>query len=238
MAATLSGKVVLITGGTGALGQAVTLAILQAGAQAVVTYRNEARAAELRRTLAQHGLECELEQVDVTDAPAVTRLVEGVLARHRRIDGLVHLVGGYLGGVPVAELSDQDWEEQLRLNLRSTFVCCRAVVPQMIRQHAGRIVTVSSRAAVRPGPGSAAYNVSKAGVIVLTETLAEEVKHEGVTVNCIVPSIIDTPANRQAMPRADFARWVTPAQIAELIVFLLSDAAAITGAAIPVYGQV
>jgi NAD(P)-dependent dehydrogenase (short-subunit alcohol dehydrogenase family) len=91
---------------------------------------------------------------------------------------------------------------------------------------------------VWPGPGSAAYNVSKAGVIVLTETLAEEVKREGVTVNCIVPSIIDTPANRQAMPRADFARWVTPAQIAELIVFLLSDAAAITGAAIPVYGQV
>lgn len=238
MAATLSGKVVLITGGTGALGQAVTLAVLHAGARAVVTYRNKAHADALRSELADRGLTCDLEQVDVTDSAAVARLVDWLLARHGRLDGLVHLVGGYLGGIPVAELSDQDWEQQMLLNLRSTFVCCRAVVPQMIRQRAGRIVTVSSRAAVRPGPGSAAYNVSKAGVIVLTETLAEEVKREGVTVNCILPSIIDTPANRQAMPRADFARWVTPAQIAELIVFLLSDAAAaITGAAIPIYGQ-
>lgn len=238
MAAPLTGKVVLITGGTGALGQAVTLATLQAGARAVVTYRSEAHAEALRGALARQGLACDLEQVDVTDGAAVARLVEGLLGRHGRLDGLVHLVGGYLGGVPVAELSDQDWEQQMRLNLHSTFICCRAVVSHMVQQRAGRIVAVSSRAAVRPGPGSAAYNVSKAGVIVLIETLAEEVKREGVTVNCILPSIIDTPANRQAMPRADFTRWVKPAQIAELIVFLLSDAAAaITGAAIPIYGQ-
>jgi NAD(P)-dependent dehydrogenase (short-subunit alcohol dehydrogenase family) len=235
---TLQGMMALITGGTGGLGQAVTRAVVRAGAAAVVTHIVPHEADALQQAMQAHNFRCELVQVDVTDPPAVQQLVRDVLARHGRIELLVNLVGGYLGGIDVADLSDEDWNHQLNLNLRSAFVCCRAVVPHMVAQGAGRIVSVASRAAVRPGPGSAAYNVSKAGVISLTETLSEEVKRHGVNVNCILPSVIDTPANRRAMPDANFDLWVKPEDIAEVIVFLLSDASrAITGAAIPIYGR-
>ena len=236
---TLEGTVALITGGTGGLGQAVTRVVAQAGAEVVVTHVSPQEADALQQAMGAHHLRCDLVRVDVTDATAVRRLVEDVLARHGRIDSLMNLVGGYLGGVAIADLSDADWNHQMDLNLRSAFMCCRAVVPHMLAQGFGRIVNVSSRAAVRPGPSSAAYNISKAGIIILTETLSEEVKRSGVNVNCILPSVIDTPANRRAMPNADFDLWVKPDEIAEVIQFLLSDASrAITGAAIPVYGRV
>ncbi|MGH2354330.1 MAG: SDR family oxidoreductase [Chloroflexota bacterium] len=231
-------QVALVTGGTGGLGQAVTRAFLDQGCVVVVTYRSEAEAERTRRNFQAAGDRLALEQADVTDGPAVHSLVQTVVGRFGRVDHLINLVGGWAGGKPVWETGDDELARMLDLNLRSAFVCCRAVLPQMITQNFGRIVNISSRTAVRPSAGAAPYAIGKAGVIVLTETLALEVRDYDVNVNCVLPSVIDTPANRRDMPKADFRRWVTPEQLAGIIVWLTSPAAApINGTAIPVYGR-
>ena len=141
-------------------------------------------------------------------------------------------------GPPLHETSDADWDFMLDLNLRTVFNTCRAVIPRMLAGAHGRIVNIAARAADAPKARMAPYNISKAGVITLTESLAAEHRDDGITVNCILPGTIDTPANRADMPDADHARWVAPADLASVIAFLLSDAArAINGAAIPVYGR-
>ncbi len=232
-------RVTLITGGTGALGTAVTRAFLEQGSAVVATYRAEPEAERLRAALGSTG-RLVLHQADVTSTAEVASLVERTLARHGRIDYLINLVGGWAGGTPVWETGDAEWEHMLAVNLRSTFVCCRAVLPHMLERGFGRIVNVASRTALQPSPGAAAYAVSKMGVITLTETLALELRQRDadVTANCVVPSVIDTEANRRAMPRAPFERWVRPEQLAAIIVWLTSaDAAPINGAAIPVYGR-
>jgi NAD(P)-dependent dehydrogenase (short-subunit alcohol dehydrogenase family) len=161
-----------------------------------------------------------------------------VLSQHGRLDVLVNMVGGFAFGQAVHEMDLDTWERMLQLNLRSTFLCSKHAARPMIAQQWGRIINVSSRAGVTPGPKAAAYAASKAAVISLTESQAEELKNDFVTVNTVLPSIVDTPANRQSMADADFSRWPKGEEIAPVIVFLASeDAKLINGAAIPVYGR-
>jgi NAD(P)-dependent dehydrogenase (short-subunit alcohol dehydrogenase family) len=231
----LTGKRILVTGATGALGRAVCQAAAVAGAVVFPTWileQDEAMAAELS---ANGGTPIRADVTQLHDAEAA---VATVVAGTGGIDGLCSTVGGYDGGNPVAELDIERWDRMLAMNLTSAVVMCRAVLPHMLRADRGRIVNVASRAALRPAAGQAAYNVAKAGVITLTETIAEEVKLTGVTCNAIMPSTIDTAANRRDMPKANFDNWPKPEQIAPVVLFLLSDASAVVnGAVIPVFGR-
>ena len=160
------------------------------------------------------------------------------MARFGRLDVLVHTVGAWRGGKPVHDTDLADWDFLFNVNLRTTLLCCRAVVPQMLKQGRGRIITVASRDGLAGAAGYAAYSASKSAVLRLNESLADELKVSNINVNCVLPSTIDTPQNRAALPNADFSKWVEPAAIADVILFLASDASrAITGAAIPVFGK-
>ncbi len=234
----LAGKVALITGGTGALGRAVTSSLVQAGASVAVTYIVDREVPECKECLGARADAPLFLKADVTMESEVQELVKTVVGRLSRIDILLHLVGGYIGDLPVAGLPEAEWDHMLNVNLKSAFLCCKHVVPVMQRQGGGRILTVSSRAAIRVFPGISAYAAAKAGLIAFTETLAGEVLKDNITVNSILPSVIDTPANRQAMPGADYSLWVKPEEIARVLLFLCSEASGqISGASIPVYGR-
>jgi NAD(P)-dependent dehydrogenase (short-subunit alcohol dehydrogenase family) len=234
-------RVTLVTGATGGLGKAVAAEFLAQGHLVWATYRKEEDAQALRAELASDTGEdaLRLERADVTDSAAVERLVSTIDERDGRLDHLVNLVGGYAGGPSVWETAPEELDRMLQLNLRSAFLCCRAALPGMVARRYGRVVNVSSRTAVQPSRGHAPYAIAKMGVVTLTETLALELRDHGdVTANCVLPSVIDTPANREAMPKADPARWVSAAQLAAVIRWLTSEEAApINGAAIPVYGK-
>jgi len=232
-------KIVLVTGGTGGLGREVTMAFLEAGATVVVTYRVEdefaavANAAQRIGATAPAGM-----SVDVTDAEAVRKSVAEILAEHGRLDILVNTVGGYAGGTNLWEVDASTYDKMLQLNLNAGFVLARAVVPQMIKQNRGWIVNVASKAAFDHAAGAGLYVASKAAAVALMDSLAADVKVYNINVNSILPSIIDTAANRKAMPGADFAKWPKPEEIARVILFLCSEEGrVIHGAAIPVYGK-
>jgi NAD(P)-dependent dehydrogenase (short-subunit alcohol dehydrogenase family) len=158
----------------------------------------------------------------------------GAVERAGRFDALIHLVGGFAGGQPITSTDDATWRRMLDINLNSAFYTIRAALPVLLAAGRGRIVAVGSRTAVEPVARLSAYGVSKAGLVALIRTCALELKGTGVTANAVLPSVIDTPANRAADPRADFSQWVSPESIAGLILWLASDAAAaINGAAIP-----
>lgn len=232
----LSNKIAIITGGTGNLGRAVVPMFLDAGATVVVPYRTEASFNALRERVGDDGGRLHGQQVDVTDEAAVAQLVDAVLAEQGRIDFLLNLVGGYEGGKFLETDLDQ-WDRLFRLNVRPTLVCTRAVLPHLVAQGSGRIITVGARPALEPASGSAAYTAAKATVVSMTRAIAREVRTTGVTINCVVPSTLDTEENRRTM-KGDPARWVRPEQVAALMRYLCSDAAAaINGAVIPVYGQ-
>jgi len=232
-------KIVLIAGGTGGLGREVTMAFLEAGASVVATYRRAEEFAAVVSSAERIGATPpQGASVDVTDAVAVEQFVAGVVAKHGRLDILVNTVGGYAGGKNLWEVDPGAYDRMLQLNLKAGFVLARAIVPVMIRQNRGWIVNVASRAAYGKSPGAALYAASKAGALALFDSLAEEVKSYPISVNSVVPSIFDTPANRQAMPKADYANWPKPEEIADVILFLCSPQARIIhGAAIPVYGR-
>ena len=226
----MQGHVVLVTGGTGALGAAVALGALESGATVVVTYRDAhdrdalAARAPLQARERLHGV-----RADVTDGESVRGLVDEVTARHRRLDALVNAVGGFASGDLLAT-HERAWDTMLTLNLRSAYLCSRAALPAMLTAGRGRIVNVASRSVVPPAGGFVAYTVAKTGVVALTQALAQEVRGRGVTVNAVLPSTMDTEANRRAMPTADRRGWVTPESVARVILFLTSDAAAdVTG---------
>jgi NAD(P)-dependent dehydrogenase (short-subunit alcohol dehydrogenase family) len=231
-------KVCLVAGGTGALGSAVSRALLDEGATVIVTYRTQAELDELAQSAAANRTRLEGHRVDVTDETATLRLVEGIIGKHQRLDALVNTVGGYAGGVKLWNLDAKVLDHLLALNLRSGYVLSRAVLPAMLRQASGSIVNIAARAALEPPAGAAAYAASKAAALALMGSLAADVAGTGVRVNSVLPSIIDTAANRGAMPKANFARWPKPGEIASVILFLCSDEArVIHGAAIPVYGD-
>lgn len=232
------GKIVLVAGGTGGLGHAISLTFLAEGARVVVTYRDPKGFEELKSEAV--GLPGVLEgtQVDVTDEAAVTKMIGDIVLKHGRLDALVNTVGGYAGGVKLWETDEKTFDRMLDLNLRSGYVLARAAIPVMLKQKNGAVVNVAAKAAVDHGAGASAYAASKAAVVALMDSLAADVKGTGVRVNSILPSIIDTSVNREAMPAADFAVWPKPEQIARVILFLVSDdAQVIHGAAIPVYGK-
>jgi NAD(P)-dependent dehydrogenase (short-subunit alcohol dehydrogenase family) len=233
-----AGKSVLVAGGTGGLGRAVSLAFVAEGARLVVTYREQKAFDSLQREAVANGASVEGHFVDVTDETAVRQLLDQVVAEHGRLDVLVNAVGGYAGGVNLWDQQSKVFDQMLALNLRSGYVLSRAAIPAMLKQKQGAIVNVASKAALDHGAGASAYAASKAGALALMDSLAAEVKGSGVRVNSILPSIIDTEANRKAMPSAAFAKWPKPEEIARVILFLCSDdARVIHGAAVPVYGD-
>lgn len=239
MSLRFEGSVVLVAGGgTGGLGRAVTSAFLEEGATAAVTYRNLPEWEKFKTAASAQAGRLEGHEVDVTDEAAVRQLVEKILSKHGRLDAMVNTVGSYAGGLKLWEMETRVFEQMLSLNLRSGYALSRAVVPAMLKQGHGTIVNVAAKAAFDHAAGASAYAASKAAAVAMFDSLAADVKGTGVRVNTILPSIIDTEANRRAMPKADFAKWPKPADIARVILFLCSDdAKVIHGASIPVYGD-
>jgi NAD(P)-dependent dehydrogenase (short-subunit alcohol dehydrogenase family) len=238
MGARFEGKVVLVAGGTGGLGRAVTLAFLEEGAKVVATYRKQEELDALKIAAGVKTAVLDGFAVDVTDEAAVRQLIEKIVGKYRRLDAMVNAVGGYAGGMKLWELETKVFEQMLALNLRSGYALSRAAVRAMLKEGHGAIVNVASKAAVDHAGGAAAYAASKSAAVALLDSLAGDLKGSGVRVNTILPSIIDTEANRKAMPKADFAKWPKPEDIARVILFLCSDdARVIHGSAIPVYGD-
>jgi NAD(P)-dependent dehydrogenase (short-subunit alcohol dehydrogenase family) len=230
--------VVVVTGAAGNLGVAVARAFQNARAKLALVDRSSDRLPKLFHDLAGSPNHLFTPPTDVTDPDSVAAAIAEIVSRFGRIDALVNTAGGYRAGTPLHETSLDDWEFMLNLNARSVFVMCQAVIPQMLRQGQGRIINVASRAALGGDALHAAYSASKTAVVRLTESMDAELKNHGVNVNCVMPGMIDTPQNRAAMPGADFSIWVAPEAVADVILFLASDAArAIHGAAIPVYGR-
>jgi NAD(P)-dependent dehydrogenase (short-subunit alcohol dehydrogenase family) len=237
MISRFSGKVALITGGTGGLGRAVTLAFLQEGASVIATYVKKEEAEALHDAV---GLNAHLEllPLDATDEAACRALVDGITARHGRLDVLINAIGGYAGGKPLWETEPKTYNLMLALNLHAGYNLARAAMPAMLRQKSGAVVNIASKAAFDHAAGNAAYAASKAAALAMFDCLAAEVKGTGVRVNSVLPSIIDTEANRKAMPGADFSRWPKPEEITQVILFLCStEARLVQGAAVPVYGE-
>ncbi len=236
----MNGKVVVVTGATGHLGRAVVKLLAGAGAHVIAVYRTPEKLGDFLDFVGTEGHTVERIHADVTLMADVQAMVEEVLRRHGRIDVLLNLVGAYRGGAEIAAASESDWDFLMATNLKSAFLCSRAVLPSMMKADFGRIVSVAARPAVeRKGRAkSGPYAVSKAGVVVLTETIADETKKFNITANCILPGTIDTPENRKSLPAADISKWVKPEEIAEVVLRLISDEFAVTnGASIPVYGK-
>jgi NAD(P)-dependent dehydrogenase (short-subunit alcohol dehydrogenase family) len=231
------GNTALITGGTGGLGSAVTATLLEAGWRAVVPYNVPAERERLEADarIAPHAERLALVEADLFEMSRVAKTVEAAGAGLRAV---VNLVGGFAAGKRVHETPFDAFEDQLSLNLRPTYLVTAAALPHLIAAETGAIVCVSTRAALRPFSGAAGYVTSKAAVLAFVDALAAEYTDEGVRSNAILPSVIDTPANRSSMPDADYSRWVTPDAIARVIRFLVSpDSEPISGAHIPVYGR-
>jgi NAD(P)-dependent dehydrogenase (short-subunit alcohol dehydrogenase family) len=224
----------IVTGGTGGLGAAVVTRLLDDGWRVVVPWIVER---ELERVERRPGLE--LVRADVTDPAEVQTIVSAAAASDGApLGGLVNLVGGFAMGARVDETSIDEFEKQFRLNLRPTYLMTQAALKEMLANGGGAIVCVGTRAAVQPFKGAAGYIASKAAVIAFSQAVAVEYKDDGIRCNVILPSVIDTPANRASMPNADHERWVKPSEIATVISHLLSpDAAVTSGATIPVYGR-
>jgi NAD(P)-dependent dehydrogenase (short-subunit alcohol dehydrogenase family) len=217
---------VLVTGANGGLGSVVCRAYLNSGATVIGVARTWKDPMPYLTVAA-----------DVSTAEGCEDMVRQALVQGP-LDALVHLVGGFSGGTPVAATSDAVWDAMMNLNLRTAFCAMRAALKPMIAAGRGRIVTVGSRAAVEASPNYAAYAVSKAALVALVKNIAAEGKEAGVTANIVLPSTIDTPQNRAAMPTADTSRWVTPESIAGVLVWLTSaDASETSGAVIPIYGK-
>ena len=234
-------KVALITGGTGGLGRAVTLAFLHEGASVIATYIKKDEADALKDAVGANA-HLELLPLDATDEAACLNLVDGITARYGQLDVLVNTIGGYAGGKPLWETATKTWQLMLNLNLNAGYALARSVVPAMLKQGSGAIVNIAAKAAFDHAAGAAAYAASKSAALAMFDCLAQDLKNDpkgkGVRVNSVLPSIIDTEANRKAMPEADFSRWPKPEEIARVVLFLCSeDAKLVHGAAVPVYGQ-
>lgn len=233
----ITDKIILITGATGGLGTPVTAVLHAAGARVVVSYSSSESLTKLEKKLMVKPGSLPAIQADVSRLESVQALVEETLRREGRIDALVNLVGGFAGGVPVVDTSESDWEKMQDLNLTAAFRLCKAVLPEMCSRNFGRIVMVAAQGGLRGTAGLSAYAASKAGLINLIQTVAAECREYGVSANVLVPGIIDTPANRAAMPEAETSGWIKPEAMARVIQFLCSDAGgAVSGSALQTPG--
>ncbi len=229
----MKGKQVLLTGGTGGLGLGVTPAVLARGAVVTIPYQRETNLQRLKNKLpAADFARIRFVKADLYGESVVEQLVNDL----GRVDVLIHLVGGFSMG-RTDEFSFELWQESFNLNLNTTFLLCKHCLRMMRQQGYGRIVTVASRAAEKPAAQLAAYSAAKAGVVALTKAIAAETIDLDITANTVLPGIIDTPSNREAMGSADADKWVKPESLGEVICFLASAAAKdVSGATIPVYG--
>ena len=226
-----SGKNVLVAGGTGGLGHAVSLAFLAQGASVLVTYRHRQELDALKNFAGANASRLSGHNVDVLDENAIKDFV----AQQGHIDVLVNAVGGYTAGAPLWEMDGKALDQMFNLNVRSGYLLARVIAPLMLRQKSGAIVNVAATAAINHMASAAEYVASKAAAVAMMDSLAADLKGSGVRANSILPSIIDTPANRQAMPDADYGKWPKPEEIARVILFLSSDDAKLVhGASIAV----
>jgi NAD(P)-dependent dehydrogenase (short-subunit alcohol dehydrogenase family) len=227
----LSGKVVAVTGSDGALGQAVAATLAGYGAKlALITHAREAEGVQPAGASHYGGIDLTLES-------SARSAMERIAKDAGRLDGLINVAGGFRWEKMSGGTLDI-WDAMYKINLRTAVISCQAALPYLLQSGGGRIVNVGAMGAAKAAAGLAAYAASKAGVAKLTESLADELKDLGITVNAVLPSTLDTPKNRLDMPQADFTRWVTPAKAAEVVAFLVSDnASAVTGALIPLAGR-
>ena len=232
-----SNQVVVITGAMGNLGQAAAYAFFEAGARLALIDRQREGIRNVFGEKIPEGKLCLSLGADLMDETSVADMGAQILDHFGQVDALINIAGGYAAGTAVADTPIKTWDFMLNLNARTAFLTSRALLPQMVQQKSGKIVNIGARAGLTGHANMAAYVISKSAVIRLTESMAEEYKGLGLNVNCILPGTIDTPRNREDNPDADFSKWVAPEAIAEVLLFLCSDAArAINGASIPVYG--
>jgi NAD(P)-dependent dehydrogenase (short-subunit alcohol dehydrogenase family) len=230
----MQGNVVVVTGGFGTLGRAVARAFETAGAKVAVIDHTAVPAADSAKASDNY---LPVGEIDLTQLAHAERAMQSVVAKFGRIDVLVNIAGGFRWQT----LADGDlagWDQMYAMNLKTGVVASKAALPSILKSSAGRVINIGAGAAAKAAAGMGAYAASKSGVLRLTESLSEEVKDRGVTVNAVLPGTIDTPQNRKDMPDADKSKWVAPEAIADVVVFLASPAArAVTGAAVPVFGR-
>ncbi len=232
----MRGKTIVVTGGLGALGRVVAETAANRGASVAMLGHAQAAPQEFVARLGPNALI--LGGVDLTSPQAAEKAMADVKAKFGRVDALLNIAGGFEWD-KVEDGKAETWDRMYALNLKTALNACKAALPYLLESRAGRIVNVGAQTALKAAAGFGPYAASKSAVHRLTESLADELKLKGVTVNAVLPSIIDTPANRRVMPKADFGRWVSPADLAAVILFLASDEArAVTGALIPVSGRV
>ncbi|MEJ2310297.1 MAG: SDR family NAD(P)-dependent oxidoreductase [Gammaproteobacteria bacterium] len=233
----LSNKIVIITGAAGSLGSTTAGRFAREGATVVLVDINRERLEEVQKSLPD-GVASSIIETNLLEQSSVDAMAEAVVAEYGTIDMIANIAGGFTMGPLVHETGDKEWDFMMDLNLRSIFHTSRAVIPVMLKNGGGRVVNISARAAREGKAKMGAYCASKAAVITLTESLAAEHKFDNINVNCILPGTIDTPLNRKEMPDADHSKWVPTEALADVILFLCSDASrCVTGAAIPVFGQ-
>jgi NAD(P)-dependent dehydrogenase (short-subunit alcohol dehydrogenase family) len=236
----LSGKIALVTGGTGALGRFVVLRMLQEDATVIVTHRNDAAASKFITETRKVFPKFDQSIADVTSESSVKKLYNDLLGRHSKIHIVCNLVGGVSQKKFIEDISFDEWNRMIMLNLHSCFLMMREALHSMKKQQWGRIINIAAKPAINPDAKRGGYGVAKAGVIALTKTASKEVKEfDDITINAIAPSIILTEENKSWGSEEDFKKWVTPEQIAEMIVYLCSDSgSAINGQVIQMYGKV
>jgi len=233
----LDGKTAIITGGSGGLGNSVVKLFLDHGANVICTYYREDAHKRFTPLMDEHQKSFVIVKGNVCKEKPILKIVNNVVSRFKSVDILINIVGGFKAGA-LTDTSIDTFDQMIDLNLKSIFICCKSVIPQMIKQKSGKIVNVAAKPALNGAAGLSAYAASKAGVLNLTKSLSEEVLKYNINVNAILPGTIDTEANRQAMPKTKHKNWVKPEEIAKVMLFLSSeDSDPISGASIPVYGK-
>jgi len=228
-----SNKVVLITGGTGAFGRTLVKRFLDTGAKTIASFRNETEAVKLKRVNPQ----VEIIKLDISSEKEILKAVPILIRKFAKIDILVNTVGGYLGGKNVTQLGEDEWEAMMNLNLKSAFLISKHVIPIMKSGNGGKIIHVSSKTGLKSDGYDSAYAASKAALIRFVESISLEFREDKISINCILPTTIDTEANRRAMPNADFSKWLSLEDLSNVVLFLSSsDSKVINGAAIQTYG--
>ena len=241
-------QVILVTGGTGALGSKVSELFLKFSPRAIIiTYRSETEMQELKTKILDgsskkqkenHHTQVEFVKADITHEDEVKTLISGILEKFGQVHVLANVVGGYIGGKSVSETSEEEWDKMMLINLKSAFLISKHVMNSMKTKKFGKIVHISSATGAKASGNDSAYAASKAGLIRLVESMAEETNGLNITINCILPTIIDTESNRKAMPKSNFSTWIAPADLAKVICFLASeDSKIINGVALPTRGN-